>query len=661
MEFQTDRLKFFALGLFLIQVSVLIALQWFFAQDFSVLAAIFTLLDASFVVYLIFQYEKEKKERVISISRVLGTETKDVLIYGQIGVIIYDDDYIATWCSELFVERGIELIGERITRSIPGSEVLLNGDSDKAIFTIGEREYEFSRSENGRVLFVKDVTELNELETIYNDEKIVLGLIHLDNYEETIQYEDEQKIANINTNIRQKVIEWAKGYGSIIRRIRGDRFLVVLNEKEFREMLKDRFSILDSIKKEANDLNVAISCSIAFARGTSDNTELDNMINDLLELVLSRGGDQVAVKAYGEEVQFYGTSSEASEKKSKVQVRVIAQTLKGIINESDNVFVVPHKDADFDAFGACLGISRFVQAFNKNAFIVSKDISIEESARDVINENLESIEQRHAIISEEDAIEFSTKKSLVIVCDHHSLDLTAAPDLVKKNKRIIILDHHRRKQETTIEAMLIYNEPSASSTVELVAELIEYQPARVELDTFEATFMYAGLLVDTDGFRSRCSSRSFEVCAYLRREGADISLANDWLKESLQQFEIKNKLLKYSEIINGNIMLAVLPEKEGMISRSMISQVANSVLQIKDIDASFVIAKTEEDICSISGRSNAEVNVQLILEQLGGGGHFTAAGVQQKGAATAELRKKLLEAINEYLEGAETDEGNTAE
>lgn len=661
MENKTERLKIIALAVFLIQIILLALLQWVFKRPVNILALVTLLIDALLVIYLFLSYESIRKSRMLSIARVLGSDTKDALIYGQVGIITYDDNYVATWCSELFEERGITMIGERITRTIPGSEILLKGDTDKGVFTIGERRYEIIRSETSRVLFVRDITEFENLEQTYENEKLVLGLVHLDNYEETIQYEDEQKIANINTNIRQKVIEWCKFYNSIVRRIRGDRLLLILTEEEFRRMVEDRFSILDDVKKEAAHLNVAISASMAFAHGTSDFNELDNMINDLIELVLSRGGDQVAVKEYGQEVRFYGNSSEANEKNSKVQVRVIAQTLKGIIRDSDNVFIVPHKDADFDAVGGCLGLSRFVQAFDKSAYIVLNGISIEECARAVVDDSREKMAERHTLVSEEEAMEFLTKNSLIIVCDHHSADLTSAPNLVAEGKRIVVIDHHRRKQETNIEAMMMYNEPSASSTVELVTELIEYQPARVELDTFEATFMYTGLLVDTDNFRSRCSSRSFEVCAYLRKEGADIALSNEWLKETIEQFEIKNKVLKYSEIINGNIAIAALPEKEGTISRTLVAQVANSSLAIRNIDASFVIARIDEDLWAVSGRSNGAVNVQLIMEKLGGGGHFAAAGVQKSETSTAELRSQLIQAIEEYLEGVETDEDNSAE
>ena len=507
---------------------------------------------------------------------------------------------------------------------------------------------------------MKDVTEYNSLNATYNKEKTVLGLIYLDNYDETVQYEDERKIALINTNIRQKIVEWGTGYGAVVRRVRSDRFTVVINEGDFRRMLYDKFSILEEIKEEADKLDVAISASMAFAYGSSNLNTLDTVTNELLELVLSRGGDQVAVREIGQEVRFYGASSDASEKTSKVKARVISQTLRGIIKEADNVFVVPHKEADFDAVGACLGVSRIAQALGKRANIVLEGIAIENSARAVLEDNYDELESRHNIISERDAIELLTRKSVVVVVDHHSSDLTSAPDLVSRASKIVIIDHHRRKTETNISAMLIYNEPSSSSAVELVSELIQYQPEEVELDEFESTYMYTGLVVDTDGFKSRCSGRSFEVCAFLRKKGADIALSNEWLKESIDEFETKTKILKYSRIINNNMLIAALPESEGSVTRTMVAQVANSALSIKGVDAAFVIARIDGDIIALSGRSNGTVNVQLIREKLGGGGHFTAAGLQRTDTTVEAVHSELVQAINEFLEGDVADENHTS-
>lgn len=657
---RTDKLKFYALAVLLVQIAVLIVLRFFFGKAFSVVTVIFTLIDAAVIGVIVFAYEKALKSRVMDTTRVLGNDAKDGMVYAQLGIVSYDDDYIVTWASELLDERGIKIIGEKITRVIPGIEVLLNGETDKDVFVIREREYEITKATGSRTLFMKDVTEYNSLNATYNNEKTVLGLIYLDNYDETVQYEDERKIALINTNIRQKIVEWGTGYGAVVRRVRSDRFTVVINEGDFRRMLYDKFSILEQIKEEADKLDVAISASMAYAYGTSNLNTLDTVTNELLELVLSRGGDQVAVREIGQEVRFYGASSDASEKTSKVKARVISQTLRGIIKEADNVFVVPHKEADFDAVGACLGVSRIAQALGKRANIVLEGIAIENSARAVLEDNYDELESRHNIISERDAVELLTRKSVVVVVDHHSSDLTSAPDLVSRANKIVIIDHHRRKTETNISAMLIYNEPSSSSAVELVSELIQYQPEEVELDEFESTYMYTGLVVDTDGFKSRCSGRSFEVCAFLRKKGADIALSNEWLKDSIEEFETKTKILKYSRIINNNMLIAALPESEGSVTRTMVAQVANSALSIKGVDAAFVIARIDGDIIALSGRSNGTVNVQLIREKLGGGGHFTAAGLQRTDTTVEAVHSELLQAINGFLEGDVTDENHTS-
>ncbi|MBR0230321.1 MAG: DHH family phosphoesterase [Erysipelotrichaceae bacterium] len=659
MDSRTSSLKYVALAVFLLQVAILIILQFVFKQPFSLLAAIFTIIEGIVFAIIILVYEGARRERIIDVTRILGNDSKSAMTYAQTGIVIYDENYMITWASEFFDERSLVLIGEKVTKAIPGSEVILNGEADSCIVTVNDRVYEAVKSQTSPAFYIRDITELSVLQEQYNDESIVLGMIYLDNYDETIQYEDEQKIAMINTNIRQKAVEWGRGFGAVVRRVRSDRFIVIANRKILNDMIASRFSILESIKKEAENLDVAISASMGFAYGTADLLELDSMIIDLLELVLARGGDQVAVKPYGQEVRFYGSSSEASEKTSKVRARVMAQTLRGVIKDSDNVFVVPHKNADYDAIGSCLGVSRIAAALGKPVYLVFNGITIESSAEEALKQNAAELAERHRVIGELEAIEKLTSKSLVVVCDHHSMDQTSSAKLVESAGRIAIIDHHRRKTEANILAMMIYNEPSSSSAVELVSELIQYEPVKVELSVFETTFMYTGILVDTDGFRSRCSGRTFEVCAYLRKEGADIAAANDWLKETMEQAEAKTRAMKYSELINGNILVAALPEKEGTINRTLVAQIANYMLSIKSVDASFVIASSDEENIAVSGRSNGAINVQIILERMGGGGHLSAAGLQRKNSTVAELRSELLDSINAYLEGTDKHEDNT--
>ncbi len=650
--------EYLTLALFVVEAVILIFLKYVMNELISSIEIIFIVFDVGVLIYLIYLFEREKKSKIISVSRVVGKSSEEALLIGEMGIVYYDEDNSITWVSELFENRDLSIIGQRVTKAIPGSDVLIKGDSDSIIVTLAGRSYLVSKNEDERILYLKDITELSALQKTYEDEKLVLGLIHLDNYSEVIQYEDEQKIALINTNIRQKIIEWANDYGAAIRRIRSDRFFIVLDQASFTKMLNDKFTILNIVKENAEHLQVAITASISMAYGSTDIQELNAMINDGLELVTARGGDQAAVQKYNEEVKFYGTSSQTSENSSKIRARVMAQTIKGIIKDSDNVFLVPHKDADYDAIGACIGMSLFAQACGKNAYIVLNVNSIEPSAKRVLEENEEILANTNYFIDEETSLDILTNDAVVIVCDHHSADITIAPRLVEEAKKIAIIDHHRRKQETNITAMMIYNEPAASSTVELIIEMMQYQPLVRELSEIDATFMYTGILVDTDGFKARCSSRTFEACAYLRKKGADITLANEWLKETIEQFEMKNKVLKYAKVVHRNIFVAAMPESEGTATRTLVSQVANYALTIKDIEASFVVAKIDNDLWSISGRSNGEVNVQLIIESMGGGGHFNAAGLQRKESSVNELYEELIIAIDKYFEETETNESN---
>lgn len=664
MKNKMDQYKIYALMIFIAQIIIILLCQLVFSIDYSFLAFIYTIVDGIVILLFIYQYESEAQNKVMSISRILGSDAKDAFIYGQVGIVIYDDDYTVTWVNELFIQRQLDLIGLSIIKAIPPIEDLFKGECDSVEFVLKDRRYQAVRHETAQILFFKDITEQAELAEKYASEKAVMGIINLDNYTETSQYEDEQKISLINSNIRQRVISWAGHYHAAVRRLNHDRLLVVLNSRSFNQMVEDHFDILDIVKQEAGKLDVAITASMAFAMDTADFSQLDDMLNDLLELALSRGGDQVAVKSYGGDVRFYGTSSPASEKRSKVRARVMAQSLRGIINESDAVIIVPHKDADFDAIGSCLGLSSIVAAAHKKAYIVVHDIDLETKAGNVLQHNLNELADSHAFISESEGLDILTRNTTVIVADHHSTDLTAAPLLVAKARKLVIIDHHRRRTDSNMEAMMIYNEAAASSTVELVSELLQYQTSSIDLGELQATYMYAGIMVDTDNFKAHAGSRTFEACAYLRKQGADIGLANSWLDDTYDEFIKKTDVLKYCAQIGGGIVASVIPEQEGRyLSRTIIAQAANTILMVKEVEAVFVVAQIEENLWAISGRSNGKINVQMILEKMGGGGHFNAAGLQRSDTSSAKLYNELQQAIDSYnadLKGVQ-NENNSVE
>ncbi|MBR5049218.1 MAG: DHH family phosphoesterase [Erysipelotrichaceae bacterium] len=654
---RTDKVRIIAAVTVFLELVAVIILKLILKLNIELLAYVFFAVGTAWITYLFIYFAQERKRNEIGINRVLGTEAKNAMNYGEVGIIIYDSENIVTWLSDFLQQRGFALTGEKLTKAIDGLGPLFKENAPKVTLQADDRVYEFVRSVNEPAVFVKDVTDLYNARDTYNREKVVLGLVHFDNYNETVQKEDEQKIADINTQIRQKVVNWVSEYHGVIRRIRAERFLVIINEGNFRQMLSSGFAILDEVKKAAEHLRVDITTSMSFASGYSSIDDEDAQVNELMELVLARGGDQVAYRCYGKEVEFFGTSSQASEKTSKVRARVMAKGFGGVIEESSNVFIVPHSEADLDALGACLGFDTIVHNYGKKSFIIFDGIKIEPKTLAIYDDNILKLVVNHVFISEADALSLMDADSLVVAVDHHSLDLTSAPKLMEKSERTVIIDHHRRKNDNTISAMMIYNEPSASSSVELVSEMIQYQAVDTEIDPTDATIMYGGLLVDTDFLKARCTARSFEVCAWLKREGADTAAANEWLQDSLSDFVSKAAIAKYMEVIDGRFAIAAVDPAEGRFNRTTLAQSANYMISIRDIEASFVISETEDNLCAISARSNGKINVQVILEKLGGGGHYNAAGLQKSGTTVAQLKKELLAAIADYQqkEGSENE------
>ncbi len=657
---RTDRIKIIALGIFLVEVVLAMISIRFLKIGAELLLAIFLVITLVELTYIFYVYEVDKKKRNIDISRILGTEAKGAFDHAQVGIVVYEKDHTVTWVNEYLISQGFNFIGEKISKCLPGVQGLFKGNVYNMIIDLEDRKYELVKGEGEQVVYMKDVTELVQLRDSYKNEKVVLGLISLDNYEETVQNSDEQMIAAINTNIRQRVVKWAIDNGGIIRRLRSDRFLVIINHQNFEKMLATKFLILDEVKKESTNLNVAITSSMSFAYGGDSLSEIDETINSLLELVLSRGGDQVAVKEIGQEVAFYGASSSANEKTSKVRARVMAQGLRGIMDDSSNVIVIPHSDADLDSFGSALGISRIAQACGKTAYIVMNDIKVEPKTKEIYNNSVIELIKDHIFVSINEALTLLDDDTLVIVTDHHSADLTSAPQIINNAKRIVIIDHHRRKSEANISAMMIYNEPAASSAVELVSELLQYQSREVELTELEASIMYAGLLVDTDELKSRCSVRTFEACAYLKREGCDMAMANEWLRDSLEDFINKANISKYLDYVGNGFAVSAVPKATGEpLSRTALAQGANYICAVKEVNAAFVIGQIDANTCAISARSNGEVNVQIIMEKMGGGGHFNASGLQRSNTTVAELKEELLKVIEDYNKLGESDESNT--
>lgn len=652
-----EKIKMQVIVVILLEIIALVMLLFLGLTSTVGLLAGFLFINVILIAWIVYTIEMSKQQQDIDISRVLGNEAKDAFDFGKVGIVTYDENYIVTWQNDFLGNRGLALVGNKVTTLFEDVSLLFQGEVDVVRGSNGKYIYEVARKENGSVLFIKDVTRLATISEQYKEEAVVFGIIHLDNYMDISSFEDEAKIANINSHFRQPIVEWASHYGMMIRRLRSDRFIVVLNEKIYKQVLEDKFTILNETRKTASELDVSITLSMAFARGSNDLDELDDMVNNLIELAQSRGGDQVAVKFYGEDVKYYGGNSEATSKRSRVRVRVMAQALKEAILESNQVFISGHKDMDFDCMGANLALSRIVQAYGKTAYIVSKSGGVESYLQETMSIYGEHLETRHQFISDEEACKLRKEDDLLIVVDYHNPLHSNAPMLLEKLERVAVIDHHRRTENYIHKPLLVYIESGASSSCELITEFLEYIISDIDINDVEAMIMYLGILVDTNRFKMRTGFRTFEAAAQLKKLGVDPILAEDLLKESFDDFEAKINIYKYCEIYADNLVVACVDENS-VLSRNIMSMSADSLLAIKNMEASFVIARTGEHEVSISCRSKGNINVQRIMEEMHGGGHFSAAAVQIKDKTPMEVKEILMNQIDLYLKEDESNESD---
>lgn len=656
-----DRIEHFKLQMGIIFIAEFLITVLLFLLGVPVMTVLFLggviLFNIFLVGWTMIRFDLDKKNREFKLEEVLEKDMNDAMTFGEVAVIEYDEFYQVTWCSDLLAERGFNYIGKKLFSWNAHINELFIGDVDEILIEDGEYTYLVSRKENSYALYLKDVTELNEVKTNYKNERIILGMIQLDNYLEISQYENETMVSKMNMNLRQPIIDWAKENGIVIRRIRADRFYVVFNELTYAQILKDKFEILNTIRDNAKEIGINVTMSMALARGKGTLADLDAQVIELMELTQSRGGDQVAVKLDDQSVKYYGGNSEAQEKRSRVRVRVMTIAIRDAILEADRVFIVGHKNMDFDCVGSSIAVSRICTAYQKECYIVSESGGIEEQCQDALNGFSQTLKARHNFITETEAVKLHKKNDLIIAVDFHNPDHCNAPALLERADKIIVIDHHRRSEAFINNPLLVYSETSASSVCELVTEFIPYSSSMLDISEEEAMIMYLGILIDTNHFKTRTGSRTFEAAATLRQLGVDPNKAEDLIKENYEEYEIKAEISSFSKKISDDMIVCAV-EKDKIFSRTMMSKVADSLLKIKGIEASFVVCYSAENTVAISARSKGNVNVQLIMEAMKGGGHFTGAAMVRENTTVTDIEAELLSVIRHENKGVNEDESN---
>lgn len=605
-------------------------------------------------------FRRELDEYIAGLSFRIKRVEEEAVSTLPFGLILYDNQYTIEWHNryigsmfgrKTMVGTSLEECFPRFVDAFQQAKEEARKESSKEVrFELphGHLTIELIILPDERLIYLQDVTTFADLRDRHEEERLALGIVFLDNFDEASQGMDDQQRTSLIARVATRITDWAKNYGIYVRRLSSERYLLLLNQKSLRELEQSRFVILDEIREMTADLKVPLTLSVGVGFGAGSISELGELAQSSLDMALGRGGDQAAVKA-DQRLSFYGGKSNAVEKRTRVRARVIAHALRDLMLDSDQVFIMGHKIPDMDVVGAAIGMLKAADMYDVDAYIVL----------DKVNPSIEKMMERIELderlsvrfIAPDEALSMMSEQTLLVVVDTHKSSMTIEPKLVDRAKRVVVVDHHRRGEEFINDAVLVYLEPYASSTCELVTELLQYIHDKVQFTTLEATSLLAGIIVDTKHFALHTGSRTFEAAGFLRRNGADTVLVQRMLKEELGDYIAKAEIIKHAKIIHNHVALAVT-EPGHQVPQLLIAQVADSLLNMNNVHASFVISERMDGLIGISARSLGKMNVQVVMERLGGGGHLTNAAVQLEGSIEyAESR------LREVLDQMEKEEG----
>ena len=494
------------------------------------------------------------------------------------------------------------------------------------------------------MLYFIDETEIVKLKEEYKDSKSCVTIIMIDNYEETMQQLESEEKPQITAEIDKCIYEWTDKTNGVLIKSDRDRYVYLFEQRYFEKVKEDKFSILDKVKDIKTKENVQITLSIAISNDGMTDKEKYKSAQAAMDVVLGRGGDQAVIRE-NEIYKFYGGRAQEVEKRTKVKARVVAHALENLIKDASKVMVMGHTNPDIDSMGSSMGIYRLAKSLVKKAYVIDSNETntLQSFKADLAKES----EYEDILITKEVAEENVDKETLIVIVDTHKSTYVEAPELLKRTDKIVIIDHHRRSADYIENATLTFQEVYASSAAELVTELLQYAEVHVDLKTIEAESLYAGIMMDTKNFTFKTGVRTFEAAAYLRKCGVNIIRVKKWFQSNLDTFNKIAGIVKKAEIVNDTIAIATY-EKKDKDASLICAKAADELLTISDITASFVMGKVGNKIC-ISGRSIGDINVQVILEKLGGGGHITLAGAQVEGMTMEETKQELMNRINEYF------------
>lgn len=630
-----------------------------------ILIAPAAILYALIIMYTYWTNQKriaEVSEHIKDLTLNIDAVSKRTLINSPFPLIIVETDGSIIWKSTKFVSefRDIDInpfldnIIKDFRLEIENNTKLRNNQISQDV-EIGNKMYKVvgeyvksksidKRKEYMATLYFVDETEIINLKDEYENSKLCVGISMIDNYDEIIQRISGEEQVQLFAQIEKQIYDWAASFKGLVVKSDRDTFVWICEKKYLDELIENRFSILDTVKEITVSNKVQSTLSIAVSSEGESNYEKYKSAKDTLDIALGRGGDQAIVRRNGK-YSFFGGRTQELEKRTRVKARSVSNALEELMQEATNVVIMGHTNSDIDALGSALGIYRIARTIGKDAYIASNTPGV---GLDVFVEYAKKFDEyKSVIVNKEDALAITNPGTLLVVVDTHKRSYSDVPELINKAGKVVVIDHHRMSTDYIDNAVLTFQEVYASSAAELVTELIVYSEQNIKLTNVEAEALYAGIMMDTKNFTFKTGVRTFEAAAYLRKCGVDIIKVKKWFQSDLETYNTISEIVAKSEIVGESIAISVY-DKIDKDANIICAKAADELLTISDITASFVIGNIGEKIC-ISGRSLGDINVQVILEKLGGGGHITLAGAQVEGMDIYQVKKELIEKIKEYF------------
>lgn len=635
---------------------------------------IFTVIYIAFVLILYYRIKSTLMNELITFATQYGQIQKKLLVELGIPYAVLDDSGKILWMNNEFskVVDKDRYYRKSITSIFPNiTKDLLPGELEECAvnFTYEEQDYEaqmkkvsmenvlettalmnLSSDQNYIIaIYLFNKTEINSYIRDNKEQQLTAGLIYLDNYEEALESVEEVRRSLLIALIDRKVNKYISGLDGIVRKLEKDKYFVVLKQKYLDVLKGNKFSLLDEVKTVNIGNEMAVTLSIGFGENAATYTKNYEYARTAIDLALGRGGDQAVVKD-NDKIYYYGGKSKQVEKSTRVKARVKAHALRELMEAKDKIIVMGHKIGDVDSFGASIGIYRAAKVLNKKAYIVINDITT--SVRPLLecfanNPDYDS----DMFVTSNEALELVDNNTVVTVVDVNKPSYTECSDLLKRGRDIVVLDHHRQGTECIENAVLSYVEPYASSACEMVAEVLQYFDDSIKINGIEADCLYAGIMIDTNNFMTKTGVRTFEAAAFLRRCGADVSRVRKMFRDDMATYKARAEAVRHAEVYRDSFAISICPS-EGLESPTVVgAQAANELLNIIGVKASIVLTNYNDKIY-VSARSIDEINVQVIMEKLGGGGHLNVAGAQLE-CDTAEAKGIIKATLDKMFEEGE--------